>query len=50
VDNPLPAGTSAGTLHMELGAYKLDVPLVTSAPLYPAGRIWRVTRMPWSNS
>jgi D-alanyl-D-alanine carboxypeptidase (penicillin-binding protein 5/6) len=50
VDNPLPAGTSAGTLHMELGAYKLDVPLVTASPLYPAGKVWRITRLPGSNS
>ena len=50
VDKPLPAGTPAGALHIELGAYKLDVPLVTASPLYPAGRFWRVTRLPWTNS
>ena len=50
VDKPLPAGTSAGTLHIMLGDYKLDVPLVTASPIYPAGRIWRVTRLPWNNS
>jgi D-alanyl-D-alanine carboxypeptidase (penicillin-binding protein 5/6) len=50
LDNPLPAGTSAGTLHIEFGAYTLDVALVTASSLYPAGRLWRVTRMPWSNS
>ncbi|MEO8745536.1 MAG: D-alanyl-D-alanine carboxypeptidase [Candidatus Dormiibacterota bacterium] len=45
VDKPLPAGTREGTEHMVLGDYDLDVPLVTSDPLYPPGRLWRLTRI-----
>ena len=50
IDGPLPAGTRAGTLHVVLGAYVLDVPVVTDTALYPPGKFWRVTRLPWSNS
>jgi serine-type D-Ala-D-Ala carboxypeptidase (penicillin-binding protein 5/6) len=50
VDKPVPPDSPAGTLHIDLGDYKLDVPLVTASSLYPAGRLWRVTRLPWSNS
>jgi D-alanyl-D-alanine carboxypeptidase (penicillin-binding protein 5/6) len=50
VDNPLPAGTQAGTLHIVLGDYNIPVPLVTASPLFPAGRFWRITRLPWTNS
>jgi hypothetical protein len=45
VDKPLPASTQEGTVHMVLGDYKLDVPLVTADALYPPGRLWRLTRL-----
>ncbi|MGH7764992.1 MAG: hypothetical protein ACREOM_11335, partial [Candidatus Dormibacteraceae bacterium] len=45
VDQPLPAATKEGTEHMVLGDYALDVPLVTADPLYPPGRLWRLTRL-----
>jgi D-alanyl-D-alanine carboxypeptidase (penicillin-binding protein 5/6) len=45
VDKPLPASTREGTVHMVLGDYNLDVPLVTADPMYPPGRLWRLTRL-----
>jgi len=45
VDQPLAAGTNEGTEHVVLGDYSLDVPLVTADPLYPPGRLWRLTRL-----
>jgi D-alanyl-D-alanine carboxypeptidase (penicillin-binding protein 5/6) len=45
VDKPIPAGTQEGNVHMVLGDYNLDVPLVTADPLYPPGRFWRLTRL-----
>jgi D-alanyl-D-alanine carboxypeptidase (penicillin-binding protein 5/6) len=45
VDTPLAARTQEGTVHMVLGDYNLDVPLVTADPLYPPGRLWRLTRL-----
>jgi serine-type D-Ala-D-Ala carboxypeptidase (penicillin-binding protein 5/6) len=45
LDKPLPAGTKEGTLHIVLGDYNLDVPLVTADALYPPGRFWRLTRL-----
>ena len=45
VDKPLPSSTKEGTEHLVLGDYKLDVPLVTADPLYPPGRLWRLTRL-----
>ena len=45
VDHPLAARTREGTVHMLLGDYNLDVPLVTADPLYPPGRLWRLTRV-----
>lgn len=45
VDRPLPAGTREGSEHVVLGDYSLDVPLVTAGPLYPPGRLWRLTRL-----
>ena len=45
VDRPLPASTRAGTEHVVLGDYDLEVPLVTADPLYPPGRLWRLTRI-----
>jgi D-alanyl-D-alanine carboxypeptidase (penicillin-binding protein 5/6) len=45
VDRPIPAGTKKGNVHMVLGDYNLDVPLVTADALYPPGRLWRLTRL-----
>ena len=45
VDRPLAAGTKEGTEHVVLGDYDLEVPLVTADPLYPPGRLWRLTRV-----
>jgi D-alanyl-D-alanine carboxypeptidase (penicillin-binding protein 5/6) len=45
IDQPLPAGTTEGSLHIVLGDYRLDVPLTTSDALYPPGRFWRLTRI-----
>ncbi len=45
VDKPIPASTPEGNIHMVLGDYNLDVPLVTADPLYPPGRFWRLTRL-----
>jgi D-alanyl-D-alanine carboxypeptidase (penicillin-binding protein 5/6) len=50
IDQPIGPGASAGTLHVTLGDYSLDVPLVTASGLYPAGKLWRITRLPGSNS
>ena len=45
LDQPLPAGAREGSMHVVLGDYDLDVPLVTSDPMYPPGRLWRLTRL-----
>jgi hypothetical protein len=45
IDRPLPSHTREGSEHVVLGDYDLDVPLVTADPLYPPGRLWRVTRV-----
>jgi D-alanyl-D-alanine carboxypeptidase (penicillin-binding protein 5/6) len=45
INKALPPGTAEGALHIELGNYKLDVPLTTSDSLYPPGRFWRLTRI-----
>src|SRR5207245_553735 len=45
IDKPLPSSTPEGTEHVVLGDYDLDVPLVTADPLYPPGRLWRLTRV-----
>lgn len=45
IDHPLAPGIAAGSLHLVLGDYQLDVPLVTSDALYPPGRFWRLTRI-----
>jgi len=45
VNSPIPAGTKEGSVHIVLGDYNLDVPLVTADPLYPPGRLWRLTRI-----
>jgi serine-type D-Ala-D-Ala carboxypeptidase (penicillin-binding protein 5/6) len=46
VDQPLDPGTAAGSLHVVLGDYDLDVPVVTADVMYPPGRFWRLTRLP----
>lgn len=46
VDKPVNPGTGSGSLHVVLGDYDLDVPLVTATALYPPGRVWRLTRLP----
>jgi D-alanyl-D-alanine carboxypeptidase (penicillin-binding protein 5/6) len=45
VDQPLNAGVQEGSVHLSLGDYSLDVPLVTADPVYPPGRLWRLTRI-----
>lgn len=45
VDHAIAPGTSEGTEHVVLADYSLDVPLVTADPLYPPGRLWRLTRI-----
>jgi serine-type D-Ala-D-Ala carboxypeptidase (penicillin-binding protein 5/6) len=45
VDKPIAPGTREGSEHVVLGAYNLDVELVTASPLYPPGRAWRLTRI-----
>lgn len=45
VDRPLPPYTKAGSLHLTLGDYDLDVPLATFDQLYPPGRFWTLTRV-----
>jgi serine-type D-Ala-D-Ala carboxypeptidase (penicillin-binding protein 5/6) len=45
VDKPLPPGSRAGSEHVVLGDYSIDVELVTGSSLYPPGRLWRVTRL-----
>jgi D-alanyl-D-alanine carboxypeptidase (penicillin-binding protein 5/6) len=50
VDNPIDAGADAGKLHLVLGDYDLDVPLVTASGLFPPGKLWRLTRLPGDGS
>jgi D-alanyl-D-alanine carboxypeptidase (penicillin-binding protein 5/6) len=45
LDHPLPAGSNEGTEHVVLGDYSVDVQLVTTDPMYPPGRLWRLTRV-----
>ena len=45
VDKPLPATTGEGSMHLLLGDYSVHVELVTGSPLYPPGRLWRLTRI-----
>jgi len=45
IDHALPSSTREGSEHVVLGDYDLDVPLVTADPLYPPGRLWRLTRI-----
>lgn len=45
IDQPIAAGTREGGVHVVLGDYSFDVDLVTASPLYPPGRLWRLTRI-----
>lgn len=45
LDQPLPAQSVEGTMHIALGDYDLTLPLITTDPLYPPGRLWRLTRV-----
>jgi hypothetical protein len=45
VDQAIPSSTLEGHEHVILGDYDLDVPLVTADPMYPPGRLWRLTRI-----
>ena len=45
IDQPVPETTLEGHEHLVLGDYALEVPLVTADPLYPPGRLWRLTRV-----
>jgi D-alanyl-D-alanine carboxypeptidase (penicillin-binding protein 5/6) len=45
LDHALPAGSYEGTEQVVLGDYNVDVSLVTTAPMYPPGRLWRLTRI-----
>jgi serine-type D-Ala-D-Ala carboxypeptidase (penicillin-binding protein 5/6) len=44
-DHPVPRGTVVGSEHVVLGDYVEDVPLLTADPMYPPGRVWRLTRL-----
>ena len=46
VEKPVDPGTSAGSLHVVLGDYDLQMPLVTADVIYPPGKFWRLTRLP----
>jgi len=45
IERPLPSSTPEGSEHVVLGDYVEDVPLVTADPMYPPGRVWRLTRL-----
>jgi serine-type D-Ala-D-Ala carboxypeptidase (penicillin-binding protein 5/6) len=45
ITKPVNPGTPAGSEHVVLGDYSVDVPLVTGSTLYPPGRLWRLTRI-----
>jgi len=49
VSKPVNPGADAGSLHVVLGDYALDVPLVTAGGLFPPSKLWRVTRLPGQN-
>jgi len=44
-DHPLPAGALVGSEHVALGDYVEDIPVLTADPMYPPGRVWRLTRL-----
>ena len=45
IEHPVASRTVEGTEHVVLGDYNFDVPLATADPLYPPGRLWRLTRV-----
>ena len=45
VKQPLAAGSAAGSEHILLGDYAIDVPAVTAGPLHQPGSAWRLTRL-----
>jgi D-alanyl-D-alanine carboxypeptidase (penicillin-binding protein 5/6) len=45
VEQPLPSGTRTGAVRLVLGDYDVQVALATGNPLYPPGRLWRLTRV-----
>ena len=45
IDQPVAPNTREGSEHLALGDYSFDVELVTASPLYPPGRLWRLTRI-----
>jgi D-alanyl-D-alanine carboxypeptidase (penicillin-binding protein 5/6) len=45
IDQPIAAGTREASVHIALGDYSFDVDLITASPLYPPGRLWRLTRI-----
>ncbi len=45
IDKPLPSGTRTGSIRLVLGDYDVQVALATGNPLYPPGRLWRLTRV-----
>ena len=44
-DQPVPRSTVVGSEHVVLGGYVEDIPLLTAEPMYPPGRVWRLTRL-----
>ena len=45
LDHALPSLSQEGAEHVVLGDYVEDIPLVTEYPMYPPGRLWRLTRI-----
>ncbi len=45
VDHPLPSSTPTGTMQIALGDYDVAVALATGTPMFPPGRLWRLTRI-----
>src|SRR6267378_4545173 len=45
IERPISPSTVEGTEHVVLGDYNFEVPLATADPLYPPGRLWRLTRV-----
>ena len=44
-DHAVPSNTVVGSEHVVLGDYVEDVPVLTADPMYPPGRVWRLTRL-----
>ncbi len=45
LDQAVPSLSQEGAEHVVLGDYVEDIPLVTEYPMYPPGRLWRLTRI-----